>query len=185
MNYTKLSKQLSYILRHAPEKFGLELDQDGWVGIDELLAAVRKKTEWNSLDEEDIKRMIKVSDKERHQMKNGRIRALYGHSVPQKVIKQADIPPPVLYHGTARKFIDKIMADGLQPMARQYVHLSIDVETAESVGKRRDFNPVILTIDAEKAVKEGISFYRGNQDIWLTDFVPPGLIRINSSTFRT
>ena len=41
-------------------------------------------------------------------------------------------------------------------MQRQYVHLSIDVETATRVGKRRDPEPVILKIDTEAAQKAGI-----------------------------
>lgn len=43
---------------------------------------------------------------------------------------------------------------------------------AESVGKRRDNHPVILKINAKQAVKDGIKFYIGNNEVWLCDHVP-------------
>ena len=41
------------------------------------------------------------------------------------------MPPDVLYHGTARRFLESINENGLLPQSRQYVHLSQDNETAE------------------------------------------------------
>jgi putative RNA 2'-phosphotransferase len=57
-------------------------------------------------------------------------------------------------------------------MARQYVHLSTDVETASSVGRRKSRTPVLLAVDARGAAEAGIRFYRGNDRVWLTDGVP-------------
>ena len=34
---TKISKYLSFILRHHPESIGLRLDPDGWVSVDALV----------------------------------------------------------------------------------------------------------------------------------------------------
>lgn len=82
------------------------------------------------------------------------------------------IPPKVLYHGTAHRFLKSIEKEGLLPMGRQYVHLSTDIPMAESVGKRRDNNPAILMVDAEKAAKDGIDFYIGNDEVWLCDHMP-------------
>ena len=33
MNYEKLSKEVSYALRHAPWEYELEMDEEGWVVI--------------------------------------------------------------------------------------------------------------------------------------------------------
>ncbi len=41
MNYTELSKEISYALRHRPQEYGLVLDENGWVGIENLLKALR------------------------------------------------------------------------------------------------------------------------------------------------
>ena len=95
------------------------------------------------------------------------------HSFQIKVEHKEAEPPAVLYHGTARRFLDSIMEKGLLPMGRQYVHMSADIETAEQVGRRRDNRPVILTIDAKQAAADGIKFYIGNDKVWLADQIPP------------
>ena len=51
-------------------------------------------------------------------------------------------------------------------------NLSQDIETAQNVGQRHDDKPYILVIDALKAWNDGISFYYGNEKVWLADFVP-------------
>lgn len=62
-------------------------------------------------------------------------------------------------------------------MSRQYVHLSVDAETAILVGRRHDAEPVILQIDAEQAWNEGVPFYYGNEKVWLADKILPKYIR--------
>ncbi|WP_339273903.1 RNA 2'-phosphotransferase [Paenibacillus sp. FSL W8-0426] len=172
MDLMKLSKELSYALRHAPWEYELELDDEGWVEISQLLAALHESRKWTAVTEADLHRMIQASDKQRHEIAGGRIRALYGHSTPQKISRTPAQPPQWLYHGTPTRAVDSIMAQGLQPRQRQYVHLSADVETASLVGSRRDPKPVILRIDAQAAAADGLSFYHGNENIWLADHVP-------------
>jgi putative RNA 2'-phosphotransferase len=86
-------------------------------------------------------------------------------------------PPAVLYHGTAKRFLDSIKKEGLKPMSRQYVHLSEDTETAKMVGKRRDSDPVILRIDTAEAMKAGVKFYRANDKVWLCKQLPSQFIK--------
>ena len=62
-------------------------------------------------------------------------------------------------------------------MSRQYVHLSEDIETAKMVGKRRDFDPVILYIDTTEAIKAGVKFYKANDKVWLCKKLPPQFIK--------
>ncbi len=125
MDYYKLSKEISYALRHAPWEYELELDSEGWVSVEQVLNALRLDKQWESITESDLKKMIEVSDKKRHEILDEKIRALYGHSVPQKILKKVSVPPSILYHGTARHLVEQILSEGLQPMGRQYVHLSI------------------------------------------------------------
>lgn len=94
MDYAKLSKEVSYALRHAPWEYELELDAQGWVDIEQLLHSLHQDKKWESVGAEDLDKMIAASDKQRHELAEGRIRALYGHSVPQKIIKQNETPPP-------------------------------------------------------------------------------------------
>jgi putative RNA 2'-phosphotransferase len=178
MDYLKLSKEVSYTLRHAPWEYELELNDEGWVEIDQLLSALRLNKQWESIDIYDLFTMIEESDKKRHEILDGRIRALYGHSVPKKILKKVGIPPLILYHGTARYLVEQIISEGLQPKGRQYVHLSTDYDTAYIVGKRKDINPVMLKVQAKKASSEGIKFYQGNNAVWLADYIPPKFISV-------
>ena len=158
---TELSKEISYALRHAPWEYELEMDEEGWVPIEQLLDALHRKNDWKSITQEDIQQMIDISEKKRHEIVGSRIRAFYGHSIPMKISKIQSKPPEILYHGTARRFMESIVKNGLAPQSRQYVHLSQDVETAQNVGKRHDDKPYILRIDSLRAWNDGISFYYG------------------------
>ena len=175
---TELSKEISYALRHAPGEYNLEMDEDGWVSMEQLLKALQKKEKWKNISADDIVGMIEKSEKKRHEISNGKIRAFYGHSIPKKILKKAERPPQILYHGTARRFVDSIKREGLLPKGRQYVHLSQDIETACSVGKRYDDRPCILKISAETAWNNGVRFYLGNEKVWLADMVPHEYIEV-------
>jgi putative RNA 2'-phosphotransferase len=176
--YSELSKEISYALRHAPQEYGLTLDEQGWVLVKNLIDALKKQEKYSDLTLKDIADMIQVSEKKRHEIVGDQIRALYGHSTDEKIKKDAVQPPDVLYHGTAHKFLQKILEQGLISKDRQYVHLSQDQKTAITVGKRRDAIPAVLRIDAVTAWKDGIKFYHGNDTIWLADEIPAKYITV-------
>lgn len=178
MDLLKLSKEVSYALRHAPHEYELELDEEGWVDINQLLESLRQAHHWRDIQAKDLIRMINTSEKKRHELLEGKIRALYGHSLPQKIIKEVMQPPDVLYHGTARSHVISILEQGLLPKGRQYVHLSADVETALRVGQRRDEQPTILKINAREAWVDGTIFYSGNEKVWLADTISPKYITV-------
>ena len=172
-----LSREISYALRHAPWEYELEMDEEGWVPVEQLLDALHRTVKWSNICEADLNAMIEKSEKKRHELADGRIRAFYGHSIPMKILKEEKVPPDVLYHGTARRFLESINENGLLPQSRQYVHLSQDIETAENVGMRHDDKPRILIIDAKMAWNDGIKFYFGNEKVWLADKIPSRYIR--------
>lgn len=178
---TQLSRLVSHALRHEPWLYELELDEEGWVPIDQLLAALQESRDWRPVDRAALERMISVASKQRHQIDGDRIRALYGHSVPGRIRNQRASPPARLFHGTAPETWPSIQADGLLPMSRQYVHLSVDRETATLVGQRKSSNPVILVVDAAAASLAGTPFYQGNESVWLADVVPARYVRAQRS----
>lgn len=171
-NIADLSREIAYALRHAPWEYELEMDEDGWVPIQQLLDALHRDKRWATVSEKDLHNMIDQSEKKRYEIKSKKIRAFYGHSIPMKIDKEAKRPPDTLYHGTARRFLKSIKEKGVVPQSRQYVHLSQDIETAESVGLRHDDKPCILKINSKKAWEEGIRFYYGNEKVWLADEIP-------------
>ncbi|PKR87455.1 hypothetical protein CXZ10_19835 [Pleomorphomonas diazotrophica] len=96
----ELSKVVPHALRHEPWLYELELDDEGWVATRGLLSALRPpRGGMADLGEADLSEMIAQSEKKRHEIAGGRIRALYGHSLPEKLLKQPAEPPGTLYHG--------------------------------------------------------------------------------------
>ena len=76
-------------------------------------------------------------------------------------------PPEFLYHGTADRFLESIMSQGLKPMSRLYVHLSRDAETAYKVGQRHG-KPVVLKVHTGQMARDGFQFYLSENGVWLT-----------------
>jgi putative RNA 2'-phosphotransferase len=179
VQHERLSKAVSYALRHDPWLYELEPDDDGWVSLTQLVDGLRTDSEFASVTRDDLVRMIENSPKQRHEIEGDRIRALYGHSLPDRLRKEPAIPPEFLYHGTARAAVATIQEQGLRPMSRQYVHLSVDEATALKVGRRKSSEVALLRISARKAANAGVLFYEGNAQVWLADRVPPDWIDIN------
>src|SRR6266581_6052279 len=143
----RASKFLSLILRHEPERVGLNLGDAGWVGVDELLQAVNSHGVSLTLDE--LKHIVATSDKKRFAFSEDglRIRASQGHSVEVDLQYEPQAPPELLYHGTAIRFLDSIRAKGLERMQRHDVHLSAETRVTLQVGGRHG-KPALLTIRA-------------------------------------
>ena len=174
----RLSKTVSHALRHEPDAYGLEPDEQGWVDIEDLLGPLRAmRVAWADLTAGDLDDMIEGSAKRRYEISGDRIRATYGHSTPDRIVYEPREPPLVLYHGTTSEAASKILAEGLQPRTRQYVHLSGDVDTARLVGRRRTPSPVILEVRALDANRAGVPFFRPSDIVWLSDPVPPAFLR--------
>lgn len=122
----KLSKFLSYLLRHHPESEGLALDEHGWAVIDELLAM--KGSRIRGLSRAVLDRVVAENDKQRFEIDETgtKIRARQGHSLPVRLDLQEAVPPEYLYHGTASRHLASIRAHGLHKGSRHHVHFSLD-----------------------------------------------------------
>jgi putative RNA 2'-phosphotransferase len=144
------------------------------VEVDDLVAGLRRTGRRVTAD--DVRRAVAADSKGRYELVDGRIRAAQGHSVDVELGLAPVTPPDVLYHGTVARFLPSILATGLRPGSRQFVHLSPDVDTARTVGRRRG-TPVVLVVDAAGAHAAGSVFRRASNGVWLTDAVPPRYLR--------
>lgn len=166
----RIGKFLSLILRHEPQKIGIELDEQGWANVKELIEKCKKHRYHFSM--EDLIEIVETNDKQRYSFneKRNKIRANQGHSIDIDLALRPVEPPEYLYHGTATRFVSSIMEQGILKGSRQYVHLSKDKETATKVGSRHG-KPAILTIMSGNMYKDGILFYQSDNGVWLTDYV--------------
>lgn len=166
----KLSVFISLVLRHKPETAGITLDEHGWANVEELLRGINETG--RKINMEILENIVATDNKQRYSFNEDKtlIRANQGHSIPVDVGLKEQNPPEILYHGTATRFLNSILNDGLKPMSRLYVHLSKDIETAWKVGKRHG-DLVILKINSRDMYKDGYKFYLSENGVWLIEKV--------------
>lgn len=167
----EISKFLSLILRHHPEKINIILDEYGWVNVQELLDKLNQNN-WQ-VDRDKLDEVVKTNDKQRFifDETKQKIRANQGHSIEVDLGLSPVQPPDFLYHGTAQKYIESIQKEGLTKQSRQHVHLSENIETASKVGQRHG-KLVMLKIKSKEMNDKGFHFYLSANQVWLTDVVP-------------
>jgi putative RNA 2'-phosphotransferase len=172
----KLSKTLSYWLRHRPDSAGLVLDASGWTRVDAVLRALANQG--HVADWETLVRVVETNDKRRFELSADAefVRARQGHSIEVQADWTPAVPPDLLWHGTVERVLASIFAEGLKPMARHHVHLSADRDTAERIGRRRG-TPIVLIIEAKRLATQGHGFWITGNGVWLTENVPPDALR--------
>lgn len=166
MDKLKASKRLSYLLRHSQDPLYVDL-RGGWAPVKTILQEL-------GLTRAELDEIVASDTKGRYSYNSAgtKIRANQGHSIEGVMIDmERPDPPEFLYHGTATRFLDTILCEGLRPMRRQYVHISPDFETAVSVGKRHG-KPVVLAIRAREFVADGHDLFRSANGVWQATFVP-------------
>lgn len=181
----KISKFLSLVLRHKPETIGIELDENGWTDVSIL---IRKCNGYGiHFDLTMLKYVVATNNKKRFSFNDSfsKIRASQGHSIDIDLGYKPQMPPEILFHGTALKYVDSILKTGLEKRNRNHVHLSLDIETAIKVGQRHG-KPVVFEVLAGNMVKVGnYKFYLSENGVWLTDIVPTKYLRlINREDFN-
>ena len=175
------SKLLTFILRHHSDKFNLKLDKEGWIDINTLLNAINSSNnnKIGNITMEQVLEIVRLCDKQRFQLSEDRskIRACQGHSLAEVELKFTKKRPPVLlFHGTVDKIVNVIMEQGINKMARHHVHLSNDLTTAIEVGKRRGA-PILFLVDSKQMYADGAEFFISENNVWLTENVPPQYIK--------
>ena len=175
MNKNNISRFLSLVLRHDPDKIEITLDPQGWIAVDTLLSQLKAHGKNVTFDQ--LCEVVETNDKKRFAFNEDKtsIRANQGHSVSVDLKYEAVQPPEYLYHGTVAKFMKAIKENGLLKMSRHHVHLSESLETATKVGARRG-SPIILTVRSSDMAKAGYDFFKSENGVWLTDIVPSEFI---------
>lgn len=174
----RLSKRLSYHLRHGPGDAGVVLDPAGWVEVGDLVRGLGRSG--RAVTRAEVEEVVARDERGRFELgpEGRRIRARYGHSVDvDPGHDPVAEPPAVLYHGTTPAALAGIRRRGLVPRGRRHVHLSGDAATARRVGARHG-RPVVLEVDAVALVASGHALARAAPDVWLVDHVPPRFLTL-------
>ena len=176
-----VSKLLALVLRHQPERMGLTLDEAGWVAVELVLRGFADVG--TPITRDELEAIVRGSDKQRFAISDDglRIRASQGHSVDVDLGYEPATPPPLLFHGTVRKFLDSIRVHGLVRGKRHHVHLSASTDTASRVGERRG-RPIVLEVQAAVMTTGGHQFFLSANGVWLTEHVPAAYISFPDET---
>lgn len=175
---THISKFLSLVLRHQPETIGIQLDQNGWADIDELIE--KANNFGTKFDRPTLNHIIETNSKKRFAFNEtlDKIRASQGHSIEIELGYTNQQPPEILFHGTSEKFVQSILATGLDKRNRQHTHLSADIETAIKVGQRHG-KPFVFKVLVGQMYQDNFVFYISENGVWLTDNVPTKYLKQN------
>jgi putative RNA 2'-phosphotransferase len=173
----RLSKFLAVLLRHEPEQFGLALDEEGFAATDLVWEKVNQRYP-GQYTYQDLLTVVEgdASGKKRYEIQGQHIRALFGHSTAQKISYPPVEPPEILYHGTTHEVLNTIRTEGLKSQSRQYVHLAIGKQRAETVAQRHGGKPVLLSVRAGEAHRAGIVFHNPEPEHYLAEAIPPEFI---------
>lgn len=177
----KISQSMSWVLRHGIDELGLKIDEIGRIPLQTLLEL--KQIKQTGATEAIVREIVETSDKQRFRLDdvNGvwMIGANQGHSKEigdkintSKLMEKITKPVELCVHGTYTKFINSIKKTGLNKMARTHIHLATGYPDDLTVisGARNSAN-VFIVIDMEKALSDGIEFYRSANGVILTSGV--------------
>lgn len=175
----RLSRFLALVLRHRAHHFDLEMDDEGFVYVDDLLDLIdeeQQALDW--VEAEHIEALTRIPGRKRFEVRGDQVRATYGHSFRRPIRYPPADPPAHLYVGTTRSRLPDVRMRGIRPAGRQYVHLSEDYDEAMTVARHQADDPVVLTVKAEEASRAGVLFHRPTEGIYLVNQIKPEFLEI-------
>jgi putative RNA 2'-phosphotransferase len=171
----RITRSLAYMLRHQPEQFDLELDEYGYADMDDVVAALNERL-GEPVEADDVVQAVDGGDRPRYEIREGRIRALYGHSIQVKPGETAK-PPALLYVGISKADAERAQRYGLRPGRRSFLHLALTPEDALETGRRASRDYAVVTVNAIDAWEEGINFY-DRKSLFLSDPIPTQFLQV-------
>ncbi len=96
----RLSRFLTFLLRHQPKDYPLAIDCEGFAPWQEVVNMVQER--FYEVTEEHIRLLIAGAEKKRSELRGDKVRATYGHSFSVDLSGTAAEPPAQLYFGAAR-----------------------------------------------------------------------------------
>ena len=174
----RLSKFMSLILRHKATEFGLNINSQGLVNVVEFLEFVNKQKGLESVTMKDIHQVVINCNKQRFKLTEIDdqlyISANQGHSIGfvtadrKEVIDPSEIP--ICIHGTNKAAISLIMqSGGLSRMDRNDIHMASALpESGDVISGMRKSSNVVVWIDVDKAMAQGIKFFISNNGVILS-----------------
>lgn len=168
-----LGRVLTGILRHFPDRYGLEMERQGWVSLPAIVRAVSQKhPAYHWLRTMHLVAIAETDAKGRYEVRDEKIRATYGHTVDVELDLPTENIPAQLFFPVTPEEATIVLEVGLKPSDRKKVHLSKTAEDARAAGSVRTPDPVILAVDTQRARSGGLVIMRAGKTVFLVDQVP-------------
>ena len=174
-----LARRLALVLRHAPEKFDLEMDINGWIDVKDIIKQfkkVGKRFHW--LRPHHFKAIAETDPKGRYEIRGNTIRATYGHTVEIELDLPTDNIPDALYFPCDPEQCENLLEVGLTPSGRAHVHLSATIRNAAEAGHVHFPLPTILEVDTAQMYAAGETIWHAGVTVYLTESVPPEYLSV-------
>jgi putative RNA 2'-phosphotransferase len=169
-----IARRLALVLRHAPEKFDLEMDINGWVDVKDIVRQFKKqggkRNHW--LRPHHLSAIVETNPKGRYDIRGNTIRATYGHTVEIEIDLPTDNIPDALYYPCDPVETENLLEVGISPSGRSHVHLSASIKTAAEAGHVHFALPTILEVDTAQMIAAGETIWHAGITVYLTDNTP-------------
>lgn len=169
-----LEKLLRYILGVRPDEFGLHPDENGFVPMKSLLAALHDEDGYRGAREGQITMLAnQPGGQSPFEIEGPAIRLKPAlASLPPEAPEAAQLPK--LLHLALKPAAWAVISErGLYPKTGEtLVRLWTEKDLAEKIGRRAGPDPALITIRALAARQEGAAFTPYSELLWLTTEVP-------------
>ena len=99
----RLTRSLAYMLRHQPDEFDIEVDKYGFADLEDVLDELSDRFD-QDIEVEDLTKAIDGGDRPRYEIVDGKIRALYGHSIEVDPGESTEPPEKLFLHPRSASF---------------------------------------------------------------------------------
>jgi len=141
--------------------------------------AIRLRSSWVDLSINEVELLVQSHTFSRFEIRDGNIRALYGHTLMHVSIGIFTQPPELLFHATRASSFNAISQGGLNPKSRRHVHLTSSWEYALNVKNDHEqagCAGIILGVRTAIAQKGAIPFFQASDVVWTTPYVFPAAL---------
>lgn len=183
----RIQRTMLRVLRHDKPASGLRHDGFAFFKLQEFLEYVDDKVSYlrDGVAERLLSNLEALIAAEKVEIRSGKVRALYGHSLRRIIVGQLKWPEQPLLHATLHRRLKHIFQQGLRCQSRTWVHLTTSREYADSLLKSQkgDGPTVLLSMNPTLIENEAVCFRQPNSHVWLANFVPPKAISVVQCQF--
>ena len=178
-----ISRYLSFVLRHGAEKEGIEMDSEGYVKVEDILA----RKPHASIDS--VLLAVNRDEKGRFEVLQGEdgwlIRATQGHNkeldlsneMHRQITTPDEVDQPTLFHGTYLAAWGSIRRQGLRCGHRQHVHFSTTYFVNHGQSGMRPGCDLVVAVNVQQLLDAEMPLYKSTNGVYLVgQDIPPELL---------